>query len=109
MTFLIVKKSLLQVYHYKTLGMNSAFKQNMWLNLQTVRLVINFIRFRSYSTFNRDFWKSKPTVRLIEWVRLIETSEYMLVLNTVASRNSGLRNSGISRYSGQIVQIDCLF
>ena len=72
MTFLIVKKSLLQVYHYKTLGMNIAFKQNMWLNLQTVRLietvrlVINFIRFRSYGTFNRDFWKSKQTVRLIE-------------------------------------------
>ena len=28
---------------------------------------------------------------------------------TVASRNSVSRNSGISRYSGQIVQTDCLF
>ena len=35
--------------------------------------------------------------------------KFFLNSNTVASRNSGPRNSGISRYSGQIFRTDCLF
>ena len=48
-------------------------------------------------------------------VHYYERRLYLLVkippclLITVASRNSGHRNSGISRYSGQILQTDCLF
>ena len=33
----------------------------------------------------------------------------IIAVYTVASRNSGPRNSGISRYSGQILQTNCLF
>ena len=34
--------------------------------IETVRLGINYHNKRSYGTFNRDFWKKIPTVRLIE-------------------------------------------
>ena len=46
--------------------------------VETVRLIFRKSNFRSYGTFNRVIWEKFQTVRLIQTVRIIESTEYVM-------------------------------
>ena len=49
-------------------------------------------------------WNIWEVYNVRDWI-----SHFLTLGNTVTSRNSGSLNSGITCYSGQILQTDCLF